>query len=90
MTLSYSTSKLVGNVIAAILAIVVVGFGVAFGYLIYSAFSLVDTSIGLTTSFTGYEYISILATFFFLILYGGYYVFRSAFRRPVIEIDVME
>jgi uncharacterized RDD family membrane protein YckC len=78
------------NLIVAALALVVIAFSIAFGYLIVTAFPLVSTSIGLNMSFSGYEYISILVTFFSLMLYGGYYVFSSATRRPTIEVDVLE
>jgi hypothetical protein len=78
------------NLIVASLVLVLMAFTVAFGYLIVTAFPLVGTSIGLNMSFTGYEYISILATFFFLMLYGGYYVVNGAARRPTIEVDVLE
>jgi hypothetical protein len=78
------------NIISAALALVVLAFAVTFGYLIVTAFPLISTSIGLNMSFSGYEYISILATFFFLMLYGGYYVVNSAARRLTIEVDVLE
>lgn len=88
--MSFRRPRLIINVITAALALVVVAFGVAFGYLIVTAFPLVNSSIGLNMSFTGYEYLSILATFFFLMLYGGYYVVSGAARRPTIEVDVLE
>ena len=72
------------------LIVSLVAFGVAFSWLIYNAFSLADTNIGLSFSFTGYAYISIEATFIFLILYGGYYVFKDAIRKPTIEVEVYQ
>ena len=88
--MSYRRPRLIINIISAALVLVILAFAVAFGYLIVTAFTLVSTSIGLNMSFSGYEYISILATFFFLMLYGGYYVVNSAARRPTIEVDVLE
>lgn len=88
--MTYQTSRLVINVLMAVFVVVLAGFAVAFGVLLYKAFSLVGFSVGLNTSFTGYEYISIEATFVFLMLYGGYWVFRNAARRPTIEVDVLE
>ena len=87
--MSYLTTRFVGNLLATIFAVVVIGFGLAFATLIYKAFFLADTSIGLNTSFTGYAYISILATFVFIMLYGGYWVFRGAFRKPELEIELI-
>ena len=86
--MTYRESKNVGNVIAAVLGGVLVVFTAGFLYLLFTGLSLVDTSVGLTMSFVGIEYIAIEATFLFLILSGGYYVVSNAIRRPVIEIEV--
>jgi TRAP-type C4-dicarboxylate transport system permease small subunit len=88
--MSYRKPKLLANVIIGVLAVVVIAFAVSFGWLIFNAFSLADTTIGLNMSFTGYAYISIEATFVALMLYAGYYVFRNAQRRPTIEVEVLE
>ncbi len=82
--------RLIVKLISAALILVVVAFGVSFGYLIYQSFSLVSTSVNLSSSFTGYEYISLLAAFFVLMLYGGAYVFTSALRHPTVEVDFIE
>jgi uncharacterized membrane protein YqhA len=88
--LSYRRPRFVTNVITTALLVVMAAFAVAFGFLLYDAFTLTDTSLGLTMSFTAYVYITIEATFVVLMLYGGYYVFRSAIRRRTIEVEVFE
>jgi hypothetical protein len=86
----YRKGRLLTYTIVTALILVLAAFAIAFGYLIINAFSLTNTAIGLNTSFTGYEYISIEATWVVVILYGGYYIINSALRRPTIEISVEE
>ncbi len=88
--MSNSTPRILTNVIVSALVLAMIGFGAAFTLLIIKAFSLADTNIGLTFSFTGYAYISIEATFVFLMLYGGYYVFANAVKHPTIEVEVLD
>ena len=86
----YRKGRLLTYTIVTVLILVLAAFAIAFGYLIINAFSFTSYAIGLNTSFTGYEYISIEATWVVVILYGGYYVINSALRRPTIEINVEE
>jgi len=88
--MTYRTGKVVTNVIVGVFGLVLIAFTAAFAILLLQAFSLVDTSIGLNTSFTGYEYISIEATFVALMVSAGYYVIRNALTHPTISIEVDE
>lgn len=86
--MAYRESKQVGTMITVVLGGVLAVFAAGFLYQLVKALSLVNTSFGLSMTFVGIEYISIEATFLFLIMTGGYYVFSNAIRRPVIEIEV--
>lgn len=88
--MSDSTPRLLIDALSLAVIVILIVFGVAFSYLIYNAFSFADTNIGLTMSFTGYLWISIEASFLFLMAYGGYYVLRSGGRRPTIEVEMQD
>jgi hypothetical protein len=86
----FRRGKLVRNIILGAVVLVLAAFTAGFSYLMIRAFFLTDSAIGLNMSFTGYEYISIEATFVGVIVGAGYYVVTSALKRPMIEIAVEE
>lgn len=93
--MTYRTGALIVNILVGTSAAILTVFAVAFSYVLVEAFRLTSFDMSLSTSptqvatnFQIYAFISVEATFVALMIAAGYYIFKSALRRNVVEIEV--
>ena len=93
--MTYRVGSLIVNILVGTTASILAVFAVAFSYILIQAFRLTSFDMSLSasptqvaTNFQIYAFISVEATFVAVMIAAGYYIFRGALKRNIIEVDV--